>query len=143
MKILMTLISIFFVYACSCSKDIDKKLNQDYLSDLGSENNRMAGDLYLDYFNEDLSKLTYDYYLTFITKNEAPSAKGFSSLVKNADYHYFTTQKESFVITLFYMDEKTIIGDNSNTAFLDSVKVFGENDTIPELSKFATKLSNK
>ena len=113
------------------------------MNDLASENNRIAGDLYLDFFNEDLSNLSYDYYLTFITVNEAPSAKGFSSLVKDADYHYFKTKKESFIIALFYKKEKTVVCDNSSTAFLDSVKTFGTNDTIPELSQFASKLFNK
>lgn len=127
----------------SCRSDQDKRLNQDFLSDFASENNRIAGDLYLDYFNEDLSSLTYDYYLTFITKNEAPSARGYSILVKNADYHYFKARRESFVIALYYKKERSIICDNSNTAFLDSLKTFLENDTIPELSEFSSKLLSR
>lgn len=143
MKYFIIIVTAVLFSSCSCSKDVDKILSQDYLSDVGSENNRIAGDLYLDYFNDDLSKLTYDYYLTFITKHEAPSAKGFSKKVKNADYHYFVSQKNSFVVALFYKNEKTIICDNSNTAFLDSVKTYGINDTIPDLSVFAMKLRNR
>ena len=135
--------TVLIIYGCSCSTKLENRLNQDFLSDFASENNRIAGDLYLDYFNEDLSNLTYDYYLTFITRNEAPSAKGFSSLVKIADYHYFKTHKESFIIALFYKSENTIICDNSNSAFLDSVKVYGINDSIPELSLFAERLIDK
>jgi len=139
MKFIIIFLTAFLISGCTYSTKHDNQLDQNYLSDLASENNRIAGDLYLDVFNEDLSNLTYDYYLTFITKNEAPSAKGFSTLVKNADYHYFKTQKESFIIVLFYKNENTIIYDNSNTSFLDSVKTYGANDTIPELSQFAAK----
>src|SRR3989339_336616 len=98
MKLLISFITILILTACSCSTELQNRISQDFLLDLGSENNRMEGDLSLDYFNEDLTKLTYDYYLTFITKHEAPSAKGFSSIVKNADYHYFQTEKESFIV---------------------------------------------
>lgn len=139
MKFIIGILIAILISGCACSTKLDNRLDQNYLSDLGSENNRIAGDLYLDVFNEDLSNLTYDYYLTFITKNEAPSAKGFSTLVKDADYHYFKTQKESFIIALFYKNENTIICDNSNTSFLDSVNTYGANDTIPELSQFAAK----
>ena len=143
MKYFVVLITSVIICACSCSKELDKIIDQDFMSDLGSENNRMNGDLSLDYFNNDLSNLTYDFYLTYITKNEAPSARGFSTKVKNADYHYFISQNNSFVIALFYKNERTILCDNSNTAILDSVKTYGEKDTIPELSKFAVKLLNR
>lgn len=143
MKYFVVLITSVIICACSCSKELEKIIDQDFLSDLGSENNRMNGDLSLDYFNNDLSNLTYDFYLTYITKNEAPSARGFSTKVKNADYHYFISQKNSFVIALFYKTERTIICDNSNTSFLDSTKTYGLKDTIPELSKFAIKLLNR
>jgi len=143
MKLIIGILAAILISGCTCSTNLQNRLNQDYLSDLGSENNRLAGDLYLDYFNEDLSNLTYDYYIAFITKNEAPSAKGFSTLVKNADSHYFKTQKELFVLALYYKNENTIICDNSNTAFLDSVKTYNVNDTIPDLSKFVMKLISK
>jgi len=143
MKFIIGFFAAILLSGCVCSTKLENRLDQNFLSDLGSENNRMEGDLSLDYFNEDLSNLTYDYYLTFISKNEAPSAKGFSALVKDADYHYFKAQKESFVIALYYKNENTIICDNSSTAFIDSVKTYGVNDTIPDLSKFALKLIPK
>jgi hypothetical protein len=141
MKTIIGFFTVILISGCACTSQLN--FNQDFLSDLGSENNRIAGDLYLDYFNEDLTKLTYDYYLTFITKNEAPSAKGFSTLVKNADYHYFRTQKDAFVIALFYKNERTILCDNSNTSFVDSVHSYDIKDTIPELSSFVSKVKLK
>ncbi|MBA4405757.1 hypothetical protein C0389_00625 [bacterium] len=143
MKRIIGFVVVILISGCVGSKEIDSRLNQDFLSDLASENNRVAGDLYLESFSEDLSNLTYDYYLSFITKNEAPSAKGFSNLVKNADYHYFRTQKESFVIALYYKNENTIVCDNSNTSFIDSIKVYGLKDSIPELVNFAKKFINR
>jgi hypothetical protein len=129
MKIIIGFLTVILISGCVCSNNLDNRLNQDFLSDLGSENNRLAGDLSLDYFNEDLSNLTYDYYLTFITKKEAPSAKGFATMVKSADYHYFKSQKELFVIALYYKKENKIICDNSNTVKLDSVQAY--NDLVP------------
>jgi hypothetical protein len=142
MKVFYILITSVFICACTCTKDLEKKLNQDFLSDLASENNRIAGDLYFE-MNDDLSKLTYDFYLTYITKHEKPSSKGFSKKVKNADYHYFVTNKNSFTLTLFYLNDRTMLCDNSNTAFIDSVKFYGINDTIPELSEFASGFLHK
>lgn len=140
MRYFVVLMTSVIICACSCSNELGNIIDQDFISDLGSENNRMNGDLSLDYFNNDLSNLTYDFYLTYITKNEAPSARGFSKKVKSADYHYFISQRNSFVVALFYKNERTILCDNSNTTILDSVKTYGVNDTIPELSKFALKL---
>ncbi len=142
LKTIILLITTIFS-GCTFYSSIDNKLDQDFLTDFASENYRIAGDLYLDYYNENLSTLSYDYYLTFISKNEAPSAKGFSKIVKNADYHYFKTQKNCFLLALYYKKENMIICDNSNTAFLDSVKTYSSKDTIPELSQFSLKLLNK
>ena len=141
-KLYYLLLAVVF-YGCTCSTTTQSELNADFFSDLGSENNRIEGDLSLDYFNDDLTSLTYDYYLTYITKNEAPSAKGLSKLIKQADYHYFTTGKEYFIIALYYRESNTIICDNSNTAFLDSVKTYNVNDSIPDLSFIANKLKDR
>lgn len=138
MKAIIFAILTLCVCACSCSKDFNRKIDQDFISDLASENNRIAGDLYYEY-NNDLSKLTYDSYLTYITKNEKPSSIGFSTKVKNADYHYFIADKYGFVIALYYVKERTMLCDNSDTSFLDSVKVVGANDSMPKLSKVALK----
>ncbi|MCF8241311.1 MAG: hypothetical protein K9J16_07980 [Melioribacteraceae bacterium] len=142
MRFIVFAIISLSICACSCSKDINREIDQDFISDLASENNRVAGDLYFEY-NSDLSNLTYDSYLTFITKNEKPSSIGFSKKVKNADYHYFVSNKNAFVIALYYINERTMLCDNSNTSFLDSVKVVGVNDSIPGLSKVASRFINK
>ena len=143
MKNIIIIIMIIALSGCASSLNINTQLDQNYFIDISSENNRIAGDLYLDLFNDDLSLLTYDFYLTFISKNEAPSAKGFSSKVKNADYHYFKSMKDYFVIALYYKNQRTIICDNSNTAFLDSLHTYDIDDKIPELSTFVEKYLKK
>ncbi|MBI5477104.1 MAG: hypothetical protein HY964_10265 [Ignavibacteriales bacterium] len=143
MKTMCSFIIVLLLAGCVCTNNLDSRLNQDFLNDMGSENNKLAGDLWLDYFNEDLSGLTYDYYLTFITKHESPAAKGFSAIIKDADYHYFKAKKDLFVVALYYKKENKIICDNSDTPKLDSVKAYGVNDTIPELSVFAEKWLNR
>lgn len=139
MKKVMIILIAIIIGGCATSPKVEKKITQDFLSDLASENNRLEADLYLDVFNGDLTSLTYDYYLTYITKNEAPSAKGFSAIVKLADYHYFRPQKEKFVLVLFYEEEKMIICDDSHTAFVDSCLPNIDITNIPELSDFAKK----
>ena len=134
---------MFLFAGCASSLNVNIQLDQNYYGDISSENNRLSGDLYLDIFNDDLSTLTYDYYLTFITKHEAPSAKGFSTKVKNADHHYFTSKKEYFVIGLYYEKQRIIICDNSNTAFLDTVHTYRNQEEIPELSTFVNQYINK
>lgn len=126
-------------YHSAGTSTIEKKIAQELLSDLASENNRLESDLFLDVFNGDLSSLTYDYYLTYITKNEAPSAKGFSVIVKSADYHFFRAQREKFILALLYKDEKVMICDDSHTAFIDSCFPNVDKTKIPELADFAKK----
>ncbi len=139
MKKTLLLIIVLILSGCSGTSNIEKKITQEFLSDLASENNRLEADLYLDVFNGDLSSLTYDYYLTYITKNEAPSAKGFSSIVKLADYHFFKAQKEKFILALLFNNESIIICDDSHTAFVDSFSIIVDKTKIPELSNFAKK----
>ena len=142
MKIILALLIALFISACSCSKELTRPIDQDFIGDLASENNRIAGDLYFD-MDSDLSSLTYDDYLTYITMHESASSVGFSKKVKGADYHYFSTSTHAFVVALYYINERTLLCDNSNTAFLDSVIVLEENETVPELSAIADKIANK
>ena len=143
MKNLFLIVVLTLITGCTSSLNVLLELDQNYYGDLASENNRIPGDLYLDVFDYDLSKLTYDFYLTYITKNEARSAKGFSSVVKNADYHYFKSTKEYFILALFYDGQKTIIIDNSNTPFMDSVHTYTESETVPELPLYVNNYLNK
>jgi len=136
-------ISILIAIILSGCATFQNRISQEFIFDLGSENNRLAGDLYLDYFNEDLTGLTYDYYLTFITKNEAPSAEGFACFVKTADYHFFKTSRDDFIIALFYKKERTIICDNSYSPFIDSSYTYREDEIVPELSDFVSKVNFK
>ncbi|NLT52238.1 MAG: hypothetical protein GXX85_15145 [Ignavibacteria bacterium] len=131
---------IFFV---SCTPLMEITVTDNFLINLGSENNRIAGDLYLDYFDEDLTGLKYDYYLTYLTKNESSSVKGLACAVKNAEYHFFDTDTANFIIALYYKNDRKIICDYSGTAFTDSVAVYGVNDTISELQKFAEKVGKR
>lgn len=139
MKKAILILIVLILGGCAGTSNIEKKITQEFLSDLASENNRLEADLFLDVFNEDLSFLTYDYYLTYITKNEAPSAKGFSAIVKSADYHFFRAQKEKFILALLYKDEKVMICDDSHTAFVDSFFQIIDKTKIPELADFAKK----
>lgn len=135
MKKRIYLFLLIIISGCTCPDVFQKDIDQAVLLDLASENNRLNGELSLDYFNEDLSKLTYDFYLTYVTKNEAPSASGLAKFIKQADYHYFRAKEHYFVIALFYKEAKHLIVDNSNTPKLDYDEV-NVKDSIPDLSKY-------
>ena len=135
-RVFTLLIALAFT-GCTCSDTCDYQLSDDFLTDLGSENNRIEGDLYLDIFNGDLSTLTYDYYLSYIAANEAPSAKGFTKIVKAADRQYFKAAKDYYVLVLYYKRENKVIGDNSNTAFVDTVRTLAPGESAINLARFA------
>jgi len=129
------LILVIFT-GCTCSDTVQKEISQDKIQMIASENSRIDGELSLDYFSDDLSGLTYDYYLNYITQHEAPSAKGIAKFIKQADYHYFKSQKSFFVIALYYKDSGRLIVDNSNTQVIERDTTWG-NSSIPDLAKIA------
>jgi hypothetical protein len=141
MKKLIILFSIiFFSSGCCTFRGLD--IGDRFLTAFPSENNKIQGELYLDVFNNNLDTLTYEYYMHYFSDKEktTPSIEGIMCTVKKADQHYFKTKKNAFLILLFYSGEKEIIGDNSHTAFIDTVIKLHQNDTIPSLEAVAAKM---
>ncbi|NLT51958.1 MAG: hypothetical protein GXX85_13700 [Ignavibacteria bacterium] len=134
-------IILILLYGCAGTNNYS--LSDDFYGDLGSEDLRVAGELYLDYFDENLTNLTYDYYIGYLSKTEAPSAKGLTEIIKNADDHYLTADTSNFYLGLYFADDNVIICDYSGSAFTDSVAVYGLNDSIPELKEFVEKTGRK
>ena len=139
-KYIYIIFAFTLIVGCCSNDSIDNKLNDDFYSDFSSENNRIAGELYLDVFDENLENLTYDYYIKYLAENETPSAEGLTETIKSADKHYFKTKSHAFLITLYYKPARTIICDNSGTAFLDSVQTYKQDEEIPSLEDFTEKI---
>lgn len=137
MRNLIIVILLFFL-SCTCSNDY--RLSDDFYGDLGTEDLRIAGELYLDYFDENLTNLTYDYYIQYVTKTEAPSAEGLAETIKSADGHYLIADTANFYLGLYFAKDRVIVCDYSGTAFTDSVKELDKNDTVPELMQFVEKV---
>lgn len=137
MKRTVLLLVTLIIAGCSCSVGTDYQLSDDFLTDFAAENNRMEGDLTLDVYHGNLSTMTYDFYLSYIAENEAPSAAGFSFIVKAATRQYFKATRTNFIVVLYYPRERKILVDNSDTPFLDFVKVLGDNESIGDLSQYA------
>ena len=135
--------SILLVLVSCCSVKEIENIDDHFYTDLASENNRIAGGLYLDVFNESLDSLTYDFYIAYLDSNEMPSAKGLTKTVRKADQHYFKTSKFAFIILLRYNSAGKIVGDNSSTAFIDTVINLNQNGTIPNLEEIAGKMKFK
>jgi hypothetical protein len=139
-KLICFSIIILFFSGCCTLRGPD--IGDRFLSAFPSENNKIAGELYLDVFNNNLDTLKYDYYIQYFSDQEktTPSIEGIMCTVKKADRHYFKTRKNAFLILLYYGGEKTIIGDNSHSAFIDTVVRIQQNDTIPSLEAVAGKM---
>ena len=137
MKRLFVLLIISVLFG-SCSKEII--INDDFLNDLGSEDSRIGGELYLDKYNHNLDSLTYESFISYLRTHEAPAAKGLCEKIEKAKEHYFVTKKTAFIITLFYETENEIVCDKSGTSFVDSVHVYKQGEVIPSLKAFSEKV---
>jgi len=128
---------VLLFQACS-SKEII--VDDDFRNDLATENSRIAADLYLDEFNNNLEYLTYDFYLTYLNHHESLSAKGLTNKIKKADGHFFKTKNKAFLLVLYYNNEKCIVGDISSSTFLDTVYWYKTNEIFPGVKDFASKI---
>jgi hypothetical protein len=116
------------------------QIDDHFYSDLSSENNRVAAVLYLDEFNENLDSLTYDFYMAYMSKHETPSAKGLARKIQKANEYYFKTKKNALLILLYYKEAGKIVGDISQTAFIDTLIQLNQKDTVPSLRELAGKM---
>ena len=132
------LLLLFISLSCCSNKGII--INDDFLNDLASEDNRIAGQLYLDVYNKNLDTLTYEAYMNYLKTNEAPSAKGLIEKIQKAKEHYFKSKKNAFLITLYYANENEIVCDNSSTSFIDSVYIYRSNELRQSLKEFSDKI---
>jgi hypothetical protein len=135
-RIISLLIFSFLITAC-CSVSPIVEVNDDFLMDIASENYRLGGEMYLDEFEEDLSSLSYAYYINYLTQHQAPSAEELSNKIKSADEYYFGSKVDGFFITLLYKSQNTIVGDDSRTALVDTVFNLQGQSTIPGLENIA------
>src|ERR1035437_2038047 len=104
-----------FISVAGCSKVTI--VTDDFLNDLASEDNRIAGQLYLDVYNKNLDTLTYEAYMNYLKTNEALSAQGLFTKIQKGRRHHFKSKINSFLISLVYSNENEIVCDNSGTSF--------------------------
>ena len=130
-KFLILSTALLLIVSCSPSITTIKEIDDHFLYDLGSENNRIAADLQETVFENGLDTLSYEYYINYLDKNSTPSAKGLVCMIRKADGKYFETNEHSFFLVLYYKCNGQIIGDYSETAFVDTViTIDGENDIL-------------
>jgi hypothetical protein len=133
------IVSLFLTTLLGCfSKEII--VNSDFLGDLASEDNRIAGQLFLDVYNKDLDTLTFDYYINYLKGNETPAAQGLYLKILKAKEHYFKTKKNAFLLVLYFENEKCIVCDNSSTGLIDSTRFYKPNEIIPNVKTFSEKI---
>jgi hypothetical protein len=144
MKLLKSVSILFLLIVipgCSQKDCVDIKLSDDFLNDLASEDNKLASELYLDYFNSNLDTLTYSYYINYLSNHEAPSAEGLTETIQCADEKYLLAESSYFIIVLHYKDKRTFIGDDSRTQIsVDSIYTYSPEGAVPSVEYFAKKM---
>ena len=136
-----TLLSLF-LYSCSSISSI-VEVNDDYLMDFAKENYRLGATMYLDEFDEDLSSLTYDFYINYVEQYQAPAAENLSVKIKAADQYDFLALSDGFIITLLYKTQNKIIGDDSRTALIDTVIFVDKESQIFNLNVITKNILNR
>jgi hypothetical protein len=134
---------IFFVLLFaghySQAQTYNKKLTE-FVFDLSSSNIKLRGQLLqIGEFKGDLSNLTYEKYLTLLKASEKSSNHGITEIIRNADKHFFTTKKGSFLIAIYSKELGVVLFDDANTSKTDSVKTLLNDEKIPELKEFVRK----
>jgi hypothetical protein len=133
------LLCALIISGCECFREATIP-DEEFTSDLASENNRIAGTLILDVYPQGLDSLTYAGYLEFLREHEAPSTQGLSMRIGKADEHLFKTKQSAFLLVLYYRAAKVIVGDNSTTSLIDTVIHVPRTSEPPSLEEVATKL---
>lgn len=140
-KYLLLSTALFMIVGCSPSITTIKEIDDHFLYDLGSENNRIAAELQETVFENGLDTLSYEYYINYLDKNSTPSAEGLVCLIKKADAIHFEANNHSFFLVLYYRCNGEIIGDYSETSIVDTViTINGEND-IPSFKNLVKKMN--
>lgn len=140
-----SIIILIALFICSLSQAQNQNKELEELAlDLSSINVQVRGNISLfGKYKGDLSNFTYEAYLDVLKKMEKSSNKGISSTIQQAEKHYFSSKKNSFIIAIYSKKLKAIIVDDANSAFPDSVKVFRENEKIPDLKSICVKWGYK
>ena len=136
-KNLLLLSTLVFLVLSCCHVQKPNQSLQEFTEKFPTANVQLRGHLILfgDY-KGDLSKLTYDNYISLLKQNEQPSTKGVEEIVEHADQHYFKAEKNTFLIVIYSKMLNAVIFDNATTTFCDSIKVFKTNEPVPALSGF-------
>ncbi len=140
MKIIYSIILLFLLIHFDCNDN--RYINDDFLEDLSAEDNRMWGELYLDVFNGDFHKLTFNYYMAYLDSTQHTSAEGLSEKIKAADLILLKSENDTFWILLYYKNENLIIADNASTDIgtADTTIIYTDKTVVPDLSFYAKSI---
>lgn len=139
MKKFYFLLLFTFLFGCSSCVDNEPVVDADFLNDLGIENFRIRGGLYLDEFDMNLTALTYEYYINYLSDNLKPSAEGLVDKIKLAEEYYFTSNDSSFSIILWYPADKKVVVDDAYTSNVDTVAAIKQLNELNELSIYLNR----
>lgn len=143
MRSLLLVSVLLIITGCSC-KTSEYLVNDDFLQDLSSENNRVWGELYLDVFDGNLDSLSLDFYLEYLDSTKQPSAEGIVESINKANSILFEPSTDTFWLFLFYDKDDKIIADDATTDIgtVDTLIIYRDNDLFPDLKKYAAKIIN-
>lgn len=129
------LIILIATYLVGCSSAKLSPTSEEFGFDLASENNRIAAELMIMEYNNNLESLTLERYLSYLDSNHTPSAEGIVEVIKSADENEFKAEKDNFILGLQFNDSRTIIIDNSSTSFLDFDSTYQQSTNLPSIDE--------
>ncbi|MBK7105916.1 MAG: hypothetical protein IPH62_11595 [Ignavibacteriae bacterium] len=119
-KYLFFVLLVFSLGSC-CTTINYLTIDDEFLVDLSSENNKISADLLLDEFDGSLDSLTYQFYLEYIKIYHGYSSEYLYERINLADDVLFQPYSQGFIIILRYLKLNKIIIDDSFTPFHDQV----------------------
>lgn len=134
----MCAVAFALVMLASCDDSI--VVTQAFLTDLGSENCRLASDMSLDVFKGPLDTLTYEFYLSYVEQHQAISAKGLADGIRKSSDHYLRGHGSMFLLGLLFDKERKLVMDKSRTTRIDSLVTWNEGDPAPRLEDVVAKM---
>lgn len=133
-----SIVAILLIAFIACEDTV--VVTDAFLTDLGSENSRLASNLFLDVFKGPLDTLTFQFYLSYVQQEQATSAKDLADRLRLANVYVLQGKGDLFLLGLRYDRERKIVLDNSRTTKYDSLVTWNEGEPAPRVEDLVAKM---
>jgi len=139
MKKIIGIIFVLILFGCSSSAGYGDIVSESFIFNFGSDNYRIRGEMYTADYNKDLSTLTYEVYLAYLRDHQGPMVDGLYQKIQLAKDYYFTADKKSFYVVLWYPSDKIVVVDDAYTPKVDDVIFLDSKADLKPLDSYLHK----